>query len=66
MHAVVDAQRGRRNLDEALGIVGSPAVLHLAILAKLALCVVVGRVDTNGLERVGTELQDGGAVDVAL
>ena len=40
--AVEDTQRSRGDLDEALGVVGGPSVLHLAILAELALEQVIG------------------------
>ena len=56
MNTVIHAEWGRANLDEALGLVGSPARLRLAILAQLGAGQVVGAVDAHGLEAVGAEL----------
>ena len=49
VHTVVDPQCGARHLDEALGFVGSPAVLSLAIFAELRLREVVGRVNGTAI-----------------
>ena len=50
VHAVIDTQRRRADLDEALGILSGPAMLHLTIFAQLRFREIVGRVDTHRLE----------------
>lgn len=66
MHAVVSAQRCGEYFDEAFGIVGSPAVLHLTILTEFRLGEVVRRVYTYSLKAVRTQFQDSRTVDMAL
>ena len=66
VNAVVYAEWGRADLDEAFGLVSSPTCLCLAIFAQLALRQVVDRINTYCLETIRTELQDSGTGDVSL
>ena len=66
MDAVVYTERSGEHLYEALGFLGCPAMLHLAIFAKLRLQKVVLAVHTHCLESKRTELEDCRAVDIAL
>ena len=66
MDTVVDTKRRRKHLDEALCLIGCPAVLHLAIFAELRLLQVAGRVDAHRFESVRAQAEDGRAVHIAL
>ena len=66
MNAVISAQRSRCNLDESLGVIGSPGLGTLTVLTQLVVYQVIGSVATYGLEAVGTELQGNGSVHVTL
>ena len=66
MDAIVYTERSGEHLDEALGFLSCPAMLHLAILAKLRLKQVVLAVHTHCLESKRTELEDCSTVDIAL
>ena len=66
MVRIIDTQRSGSDLDEALGILSGPTLLHLAILAELGLHQIILRLDTDGREGQRTQLQRYGTVDISL
>ena len=66
MNAIISAQRSRSNLDESLGIIGSPCLGTLTVLTQLVVYQVIGSIATYGLEAVRTQFQGNGSVHVAL
>ena len=66
MIEVIGPQGGGAHLDEALGIVRSPALLHLAIFPELVLDQVILGVHAHGLETSRCQEHSHAAVHVAL
>ena len=66
MCSVIHFEWHAEQLDEALGILRGPTVVHFTIFAELRLREVVVTVYTHRLQGVRTKLEDSGAVDMAL
>ena len=66
MVGIIDTQRCGCDLDEAFGIIGRPAFLHLAVFAELGLDQIVFRIYADRREGIGTQLQRGNTVHITL